>query len=237
MKQKSVLITGAKTGYGFALAQTYLKNEYMVYTCGREANRNEQLSKLKESYPATCHLLDLDVTNEEMIKNTVDYINETNGKLDILINNAGILTNKDSLDTLNTEEFINIFKVNSISPIFMSRAFLGLLKKSDSAKIINVSSTWGSIWFKSDKNHGGNASYYKYCASKAALNMLTRTLAYELEKDNIITVVIHPGGKGDAGGGPKNKLESAESMFCVINELTIKDTSKFFTWQGFEFPW
>ncbi len=236
--KKSVFLTGAKGGYGLALANTYLENGYVVYATARGATTNEELQKLREGQIGTLHLLDLDVTDEEMIHRAVEHVEKHSGKLDVLINNAAAFPRGDEcLETIEVDEFLSVLKVNAIAPLVICRAFLSLLKKSENAKIVNVSSAWGSLAFKSDKKHGGNASYYQYCAAKTALNMLTRTLAFELEKDNIAAIVLHPGGVLDAGGGPKTKVEAAQGIYRVIDELTMKDTSKFLTWQGFEFPW
>ncbi len=237
MSQKVVLITGCTQGYGLALARESLQRGDVTYAGKRSVENTDELMALASEYPELCHVVELDVTNDENMAQVAEMLEKEHGKLDILINNACLWGGVAKLDTVTTELMTNVFAVNATAPVMMIKALRDLLIKSGEAKVVNVSSTWGSIWFKSDNKNGANAGHIPYCASKAALNMATRAIAFELQPDNVTVVSLHPGGRGDAGGGPKTRGESAESIFALIDSIAIKDTAKFFTWQGFEFPW
>jgi NAD(P)-dependent dehydrogenase (short-subunit alcohol dehydrogenase family) len=94
----------------------------------------------------------------------------------------------------------------------------------------------GSLWWKQQEGGGD----YSYCSSKAALNMITRTLALDLLDDGIISVVVNPGWVQTDMGGEAADLtcaESVEGLLKVIGGLTLKQSGKFLTWDGTEHPW
>ena len=106
-----------------------------------------------------------------------------------------------------------------------------MLKKSRNPRVMNVSSWLGSI---SGKQNGGN---YSYCASKAALNMLTRTFAYDVIRDGITAIMVNPGWVQTDMGGSRAKLtaeESVRGLLKVADGLTAGDTGKFYNWDGTE---
>jgi NAD(P)-dependent dehydrogenase (short-subunit alcohol dehydrogenase family) len=114
------------------------------------------------------------------------------------------------------------------------REMLPLLEASPSAKIINITSQLGSL---ERKTSGGD---YSYCSSKAALNMLSRTLAADLSGRGIPVIVVHPGWVQTDMGGSSASLtphQSAAGIIALLDKLTLKDTGKFFTWEGRPHPW
>jgi len=156
--------------------------------------------------------------------------------LDLLINNAGAFPRGETVTTLDATTMLQTFHLNSIAPMIVAQRCLDLLRAGNHPKIVNISSKMGSLWWK-EKEGGGD---YSYCSSKAALNMLTRTLAFDLRSDGIIVVAVHPGWVQTDMGGSAADLTPAESvhgMLRVIERLTEADTSKFFAWEGQEHPW
>ncbi|MEM6285387.1 MAG: SDR family NAD(P)-dependent oxidoreductase, partial [Chloroflexota bacterium] len=121
-----------------------------------------------------------------------------------------------------------------IAPVMVARAFVPLLRNGGNRRLISITSQLGSLW---RKESGG---LYDYCASKAALNMYTRTLAADLKSDGITTVLIHPGWvQTDMGGGRADLTpeESASAVIDVIDSLTPEMNGGFYRHDGSEHPW
>lgn len=149
------------------------------------------------------------------------------GSLDLLINNAGIFR-KDA----SREDFAESFLVNSIVPFEITQALLPYLKKSQSPRVVQVTSKMGSI---EDATSGG---YYAYRSSKTALNMINKCLA----TDNpwLTTVVVHPGWvKTDMGGAqaPTSVDESTRGIWKLIEKLGTEKSGHFFDFESKEIPW
>ncbi|GMF55959.1 unnamed protein product [Phytophthora fragariaefolia] len=159
--------------------------------------------------------------------------------IDLLINNAGIFIPGD-LHTTTKDMLIRQFEVNTVGPFLVTRALLPNLKLAaekngkDGALVVTVSSSMGSI---EENTNGGN---YSYAASKVAVNMVNSSLAIDLKKDNIAAVVVHPGyvvTDLTGGLGVVRTDESVRGMTSVIEKVTMKDTGKFYHFQGHEIPW
>lgn len=135
---------------------------------------------------------------------------------------------------LNLEIVKETFDVNVLGPIRVTRYFLPLLEKGKEKKIIHITSLMGSI---DDNKSGGD---YAYRISKAALNMMNRSLAHELREQGICSVVMHPGWvKTEMGGteAPTSVDESVRGIMTVISKLKFKDSGSFLNYQGSHLPW
>jgi NAD(P)-dependent dehydrogenase (short-subunit alcohol dehydrogenase family) len=155
-------------------------------------------------------------------------------RLDLLINNAGILPRGATIASLEVGTLLRTMHVNAIGPLMVARAFVRLLEKSDYPVILNVSSESGSLALKTT---GGN---YGYCASKAALNMYTRALSFDLQPRGVIVIALHPGWvRTDMGGrsAPLSPKHSALGILSLADRLTLSDCGRFLTWDGHELPW
>jgi NAD(P)-dependent dehydrogenase (short-subunit alcohol dehydrogenase family) len=118
--------------------------------------------------------------------------------------------------------------------MLVAKAHLSLLREGEGPQILNISSTSGSL---NEKSSGGG---YSYCSSKAALNMLSRTLAFDLKSDGIIVVALHPGWVStDMGGSaaPMDPPESATAILDLAEDLTMRDTGGFYRRDGRRAPW
>lgn len=139
------------------------------------------------------------------------------------------------LDQLDINGLFEVLNINSIAPLLMVKNFRELLKKSENPKAINISSWLGSI---NKLTFGG---HYGYVGSKNLLNILIKSMSYELLNDGIISVNINPGWAQTDMGGQKATLspqESIQSMLQnVVNKITINDSGKFFNYDGSEHPW
>lgn len=154
--------------------------------------------------------------------------------VDVLVNNAGIGTDSKSFEELEFGELSTFFEVNSIGALRVTKALLPNLRRGERKLVVNISSMMGSI--------GDNTSgeYYGYRASKAALNMLTRSLAIDLAPQGFTCVVLHPGWVQTDMGGPDAPLKAVDSvagMLRVIDGLSTEDNGGFLDYNGNTIPW
>jgi len=189
---KKVLITGANRSIGFETARQLLQRGYFVYLGARDLqNGKEATDKLKAEGFTNVEPIEIDVTNTSSIEAASKQVDS----LDILINNAGILGGvpQTAIDTpINTMR--EVFDTNFFGVINVTQAFIGLLKKSDEPRIVNVTSGLGSLTLHSNPNskfyHIKSAAYGP---SKTALNAYTVVLAYELKDTAFKVNVVDPG--------------------------------------------
>lgn len=235
---KTVLVTGSSRGLGLEFARQYLERGDKVIAACRKPENAKELQELQSRYPSRLSPIPIDVAKEEDRNRAYGRIEKEFGVLDVLINNAGIISGDErrlfSLGEIHKEDFSKVFLVNSISPLLMSEKFLPLLERGYNSKIINISSLNGCI---AKRTQGGK---YSYCASKAALNMITKILSNDLQEKGIMVLAIHPGWvKTDMGGpeAPQEKEESISMIIDLIEEIDFSYTGKFLDWRGIELPW
>lgn len=192
----TVLITGANRSIGLETAKQLSQKGLFVYLGSRDLAKGEIIVKeLFEQGFSNIKAIEIDVTNSESVLSAKNSIEEEQGKLDILINNAGILgTQPQNAAETSVENIKEVFETNFFGVINVTQAFLELLKKSDKPRISNITSGLGSLTLHSDPNW----KYYQvksaaYGPSKTALNAYTVVLAYELRDSNFKVNVIDPG--------------------------------------------
>lgn len=228
---RTVLITGANRGIGLALTEVYLKNGDHVIATARDLTHAKELNLLHDKYKHDSLMLEtVDVSTDSSVREFWGRLGKID-HIDILINNAGVLTEYGtSLKELSIDNITKTFSVNTLGALRMVK--FGISKLVKGSKIINVSSKVGSI----AENTNGFA--YAYRISKAALNMVTKNLSLEL--NGMISVAMHPGWvKTDMGGSaaPTHTHESAAGLFAVIESLKSKDNGRFLDFRGAEIPW
>ncbi|WP_341225254.1 SDR family oxidoreductase [uncultured Arcticibacterium sp.] len=194
---KKVLITGANKGIGLETAKQLLQKEFYVYLGSRDLNKGkEAIEKLKQEGLINVEVIQLDVTDENSVRAAREEIDKKTDSLDILINNAGI--NGGSPYTAlesSSDQFMAAFNTNVFGVARVTKAFIDLLQKSPEPRIVNVSTSVGSLSLQSNPSWPAYdfAKYAVYGASKAALNMYTIQLAYELRETNFKVNAVCPG--------------------------------------------
>ncbi|MDB4925228.1 SDR family oxidoreductase [Mucilaginibacter sp.] len=193
---KTVLITGANKSIGFETARQLAKAGYYVYLGSRDIENGEQaVAKLKAEGLDNIEAIQIDISNPASVKQAREEIGKKLNSLDVLINNAGISGGfpqpPSSLDTTTIKK---VFDTNFFGTIEVTQVFLDLLKKSDSPRIVNVTSGLASLTLHSDPswkyyNFKGGA----YGPSKTALNAYTIALAFELKDTAFKINVVDPG--------------------------------------------
>lgn len=193
---KSALVTGANKSIGFEVARQLAQKGIYVYLGSRNLeNGLEAVNKLKAEGLKNIEAIQIDVSNDESVKNARIEIGKKTEVLDILINNAGIHGGhpQKALDA-TIDQFKAAYDINVYGVVRVTQAFIDLLKKSSEPRIVNVSSSQGSITLHSDPSY----KYYDYkgavyLSSKSAMNMYTVVLAYELKDSNFKVNAVCPG--------------------------------------------
>ena len=185
MSKKIALVTGATGGIGFQVAKRLGEDGYTVILNGIEDEVGaERIAELTAA-GIEAEYYGFDVTSDEAVTENVKAIGEKYGKLDVVVNNAGGLGGRSSVEEMTTEFFRFVMALNFDSTFFVSRAAIPYLKKSDNASIINYTSN--AAW-----NAGGPGAGI-YGTSKAAVNCFTRALAKELSPSGIRVNAVSPG--------------------------------------------
>ena len=243
---RSIFITGGNRGIGLEIVKQLLSlpnpPEYIFATC-RSLESASELNSLSEGNN-NLHVVQLDVNDFEGFNQVVSEVErKLEGRgLDLLLNNAGIM-DRSTLNEVTAERMIDVYKTNTVAPLMLAKAFRPLLRraasqrsKGDFAKtfIVNISSGVGSI------ANNTWSTMYPYRPSKAALNMITKSLSIDLESEGIMAVTLHPGWVKTDMGGQKAAVttkESVEGLLTVIGSLDNSTNGGFFDFTGKALPW
>lgn len=192
---ETVLITGANKGIGFEVARQLGARGIHVFLGSRDATRGSAaVEKLHRDGIENAELLELDVTDQASIEAAARKIRERDGKLDVLINNAGIAIERAHPSESDLKLLRQTFETNFFGAVAVTQAFLPLLRKSENPRIVNVSSSLGSLTFLSDSESGyGKYNFSAYSNSKTALNAFSVLLANELRPSGIKVNAVCPG--------------------------------------------
>lgn len=197
------LVTGANQGVGYQIAKALATNGYIVYVGSRNLSNGK---KAATEIGPNAYAIQLDVTKQSTISAAVDYIEKEQGRLDLLVNNAAIshagkpgrtleeVTSTNRASTASLDEVRTVWETNVFGVIAVTQAMLPLLRKSSSARMVNVSSGLGSLSWVADPACWAREHFdVVYAASKTALNAVTMAFALELEKENIKVNAVSPG--------------------------------------------
>lgn len=195
---KTVLITGANKGIGFETARQLLQSDFFVFIGSRNIeNGLAAVQKLQAEGLSHVEAIQLDVTDDSSILHAREEIGRKTKALDILINNAGINGGSAPYTVLEatSQEYLEALKTNVIGVASVTQAFIDLLRKAPAPRIVNVSTSVGSLSLQSNPEWPAYnyAKYGVYAISKAALNMYTIQLAYELRDTNFKVNAVCPG--------------------------------------------
>jgi NAD(P)-dependent dehydrogenase (short-subunit alcohol dehydrogenase family) len=234
MTMNRILITGANRGLGLELVRLCTARGDRVFAGCRFPEQDAELKDLSARYGGQIDILPLEITDAASLDRCLQQVRSEVDALDMLINNAAINDEGETLRTFDADRAAQQWTVNAVGQVLVAQKFLDILKAGTDPKIINVTSEAGSI---STMNHFRG---YYYFGSKAAMNMFSRSMAWDPDTAGIITIALHPGWvRTDMGGSDAHLsvTESAEGILKVIAKLTPEDNGKFYTWDGKEYPW
>jgi NAD(P)-dependent dehydrogenase (short-subunit alcohol dehydrogenase family) len=229
----STLITGANRGLGFEFARQYLADGWQVYAACRNPQSASELRRLADASDDKLQILALDVIDPVSVQAAAAKLERQ--AIDLLLNNAGIGGPRgQSVGNIDYEAWAKVLDVNTMGPLRVSEAFVDHVAQSERKLIVVITSGMGSL---ADNTSGGA---YAYRSSKAAVNMVMRSLAIDLAPRGIACVVINPGWVLTDMGGPHATLTTAESvkkLRRLIETLGPGQSGKFFNYDGREYAW
>jgi len=241
--KKVALITGANRGIGFETAKQLGEKGVTVLVASRKLSDAEHAAAKLKASGIDAHPIKLDVTSVEDRTAAGKYIEKTFGKLDILINNAGVASSHGFTPVVietSDEELQSIFSTNLFSVLAVTRELLPLLKKSPAGRIVNLSSILGSNTLHADPASPiYNFKSFAYDASKSALNAFTTHLAWELRDTPIKVNSAHPGWVKTEMGGDAAPMEIPDGAKTSV-ELALlgpDGPNGRFLHLGNELPW
>ena len=226
--EKVAFITGANRGIGFETAKKIAESGIKVILGSRDFNKGEEAVKKLSNFGIDADLVQYDAFDEDAPQKVYDYILEKYKKLDILINNAGVLLTGNlfvtNSSTISDKDLKDTFQTNFFSVISLTQKLLPLIKKSNAGRIVNVSTILSSLTLHSAKDSPITpAKEIAYNASKTALNAFTIHLAIELKDTNIKVNSGHPGWVKTELGGPNAPIEVEESYKTSLRLATLDD--------------
>ena len=229
----TALITGANRGLGLEFARQYLADGWNVYAACRGPDSASKLRQLADASGHKLQILALDVTELASIKAAAA---ELDGKaLDLLLNNAGVMGTKgQTIGNIDYAAWAKVLDANTMGPMRVSEAFVDHVARSERKLIVTLTSGMGSL---ADNTSGGSIAYR---SSKAAVNMVMRSLAIDLAPRGITCVVVNPGWVRTDMGGAHATLTPAESVSMLrrlIETLGPAESGKFFNYDGRAYAW
>lgn len=182
---KTVLVTGATAGFGQAIARIFAKNNFNVIITGRRKERLDELKKELESNKKIKVLsLNFDVRERKTVESKLNDLPKEWKSIDILVNNAGLASGLAHIDRGDIDDWEKMIDTNVKGLLYVTRAIAPLMVERNRGHIINIGSIAGN-----DAYENGNV----YCATKAAVGMLSRTMRADLVKHSIKVTNIAPG--------------------------------------------
>jgi NAD(P)-dependent dehydrogenase (short-subunit alcohol dehydrogenase family) len=230
----TALVTGVNRGIGLEFTRQLAAQGWQVLACCRQPESAEALQQLAASFPGKIRLYALSVESPAQIEALA--VNLRGQPLDLLINNAGYYPGgmNETLGHTNRELWLRAFEINTIAPLKISEALINNLEQGQGKTIALITSKMGSL----DDNTSGGV--YLYRTSKAALNMVAKSLAQDLEPRGIKVALLHPGWVKTDMGGPNAWISAQESvagMLKIILNLGWQDTGRFLAYDGKEIEW
>ncbi len=214
---KTILITGATSGFGKAIATKFAQNGYTVCITGRRDERLQDLKQhLENEYKVKVVALSFDVRNKQEVAEAINSLKQQVERIDILVNNAGLASGLSSIEDGDTDDWDVMIDTNIKGLLYVTRQVAPIMTSQASGHIINIGSTAAKMVYKN-----GNV----YCATKFAVDALNQAMRIDLLNYGIKVTGIHPGMaetefsvvrfKGDE--------ERAKNVYTDINPLRAED--------------
>lgn len=229
-ERRIALVTGANKGIGFEVVRQLARKSFRVFLGARNADAGRAAAEKlrdesgKEGHgSSTVSFIEIDVSKLESIHHAAEELSGQSDRLDVLVNNAGILLDDDKdVMSISPETLETTLRTNTLGPLLVSQAFVPLLKKSAAPRIVNVSSGGGQL---TDSADGWAPAY---CISKTALNGVTVQLAAALPEFAVNSVC--PGWvRTDMGGSSATRsvAEGASGIVWLVAEAPQSQTGRF----------
>ncbi len=204
-----VVVTGGNRGIGLEICRQLAERGAQVVLTARRAEAGKEAVRKLAAQKLKAQFHPLDVTDPESIEDLRDYLSRASGRLDVLINNAGIIADDDtSVLEVKLSAVRTTFETNTLAPLQLAQALAPLLKRSKSGRIVNISSGMGAL-----SDVGSDHAAYRL--SKTALNAVTGMLAAELDGEVAVNC-MSPGWVKTDMGGPNAERDVAEGADTAV---------------------
>jgi NAD(P)-dependent dehydrogenase (short-subunit alcohol dehydrogenase family) len=234
------LISGANKGIGYEIARGLGAQKIKVLIGARDEARGQAAAEKLKAEGADARFVKLDVTARGSMERAAQWIEKEFGRLDILINNAGIAEWGFRPSDVDLAKVREVYETNFFGPVLLIQTMLPLLRKSKHGRVVNVSSSLGSLTLSSDLTSPfADFLALGYNTSKTALNSMTIQFAKELKDTPIKVNAICPGYCATDINGNSGPRSAAEGAVAAIEYATIGDdgpTGGYFNDQG-RVPW
>jgi 3-hydroxy acid dehydrogenase / malonic semialdehyde reductase len=217
--KKTVFITGATSGFGEACAYKFAADNYKLILNGRRQDRLEKLQKkLEGQFKVSCYLLPFDVQDQEEVFKSVNRLPDEWKQIDVLINNAGLALGKDPFQDADLADWDTMIDTNVKGLLYVSKAVVPLMIPRKKGHVINIGSTAAREVYQ-----GGSV----YCASKAAVESISRGMRMDLLPYHIKVTAIHPGAAETefAMVRFKGEEEKAKKVYEGFKPLSAEDVA------------
>ncbi len=182
---KTILITGATSGFGKAIAYAFAAAGWNCMITGRRKERLDLIaSELQDKYSIKVKAFELDVQDRKAVTQTFEGLSEEWQAIDVLVNNAGLALGRDSFENANLDDWDTMIDTNVKGLMYVTKAIVPFMISRKKGHIINIGSTAGKEVYKD-----GNA----YCASKHAVDAISKAMRIDLLQHRIKVTAIHPG--------------------------------------------
>ncbi|RYF99714.1 MAG: SDR family NAD(P)-dependent oxidoreductase [Chitinophagaceae bacterium] len=180
-----VFVTGATSGFGKAIAEKFAANKSNLVITGRRKERLEQLSdELRSKYDIKVRSLVFDVQKRDEVENAIKSLPVEWQKISLLVNNAGLALGRDYFDEASLDDWETMIDTNLKGLLYVTKALLPFLKEAGAGQIINIGSTAGKEVYEK-----GNV----YCATKHAVDAISKAMRIDLLRFGIKVTAVHPG--------------------------------------------
>jgi len=216
---KTVFITGATAGFGAACAHKFAAAGYRLILNGRRTGRLQSLQQtLQQQYNAESLLLPFDVQQQTAVFSAIEGLPEDWQTIDVVINNAGLALGRDLFDEASLDDWNTMIDTNLKGLLYVSKAVVPFMKKRGSGHIINVGSIAGKEVYER-----GNV----YCATKHAVDAISKAMRIDLLQHNIKVTAIHPGAAETEFSVVrfKGNAEAAKKVYEGFQPLTADDVA------------
>ena len=218
MDKKLAVVTGANKGIGYEVSKQLAKKGFKVILTSRDVEKGKAAAKILQDDGLDIFPYQLDVTNQESINKLKEFVQVYFGKLDVLINNAGVFLdpsgkedNSASVFNADIETLRKTVETNTFGPFLMCQAFIPLMQNNNYGRVVNISTGMGQLAEM-------DAGWPAYRISKTALNAVTKVFASELKGSNVLVNSVCPGWvRTDMGGpnAPKSVEQAAETIIWL----------------------
>jgi NAD(P)-dependent dehydrogenase (short-subunit alcohol dehydrogenase family) len=235
---KIALITGANKGIGKEIARQLGRLGMTVLVAARDEERGRAAAGELSGAGIDARHVQLDVTDPDSVATAAKQVEQEHGRLDLLVNNAGIVVAGDDGGQADAETFARTYATNVAGVMTVTRAMLPLLRKASEARVVNLSSELGSLALQSDPDSEfAGVRLYAYNSSKAALNMVTVMLANDLRQDGITVAAVSPGFCATDMNGHQGYRTPEQGAADAVRVATTDGPTGAFHGQAGPLPW